>query len=149
MSDSLVLPGALQILADYEELRPMLCFGLYVIPDTIDLYIWHGLIVLRDGRYKGGKFRFILLVHPLYPADGARPVVVFLDKPYHPLVDSTSGILQLEMQFPKWVAGVDRLAPVVEYVRTVLTSDLVMDPKRSLAYNMEALSRYATTPRPT
>lgn len=136
-------PGPFQILADYEELRPFLSFGLSIIPDSIDLYLWHGVLFVREGRYRGGVFRFIIAAHPLYPSDGARPLVVFLDKPFHPLVDTRSGTLQVESRFTTWRGGIDRLPVVVEFVREVLTSDLVLTSSSGTAYNAEALRRYA------
>jgi ubiquitin-protein ligase len=135
-------PGALQLVSDYEEMRSLMTYGLYVIPDSVDLSLWHGLINVREGRYHGGSFRFIICAHPLYPADGARPLVVFLDKPYHPLVDSVTGALQIEARFTTWRGGVDRLPPVVELLREVLTTDLVLVPPSGKAYNQDAARLY-------
>ena len=55
------LPPALQLVADYEEMRSLMMSGLFVIPDGLDLSIWHGLLHVREGRYRAGTFRFILV----------------------------------------------------------------------------------------
>lgn len=140
------LPGALQLLSDYEEMRSLMVYGLYVLPDVLDLYIWHGLLIVREGRYAGGAFRFIVCAHPLYPADGARPLIVFLDKPYHPLVDALTGALQLEARFSTWRVGPDRLPPAIEFVREMLTSDTIQLPPSNAAYNKEAWRLFNNQP---
>jgi len=90
-------PGPLQLLSDYEELRTLMTYGLYVcttsriaapfasaltkrltplvqvMPDSLDLYLWHGLINIREGRYKGGSFRFILVRDNLFASRCRRP----------------------------------------------------------------------------
>lgn len=121
-------------------------YGLYVLPDVLDLYIWHGLLIVREGRYAGGAFRFVICAHPLYPADGARPLIVFLDKPYHPLVDPLTGALQLEARFSTWRVGPDRLPPAIEFVREMLTSDTIQLPPSNAAYNKEAWRLFNAQP---
>jgi hypothetical protein len=96
----------LVIVAEYDALRPALGAGLYVLPDSADLRVWHGAVMGRgqQSRYAGGVFRFVIGIPPCYPADGAvsRPVVVFIDRPFHPLVDPATGALALEARFPSW-----------------------------------------------
>jgi ubiquitin-protein ligase len=137
------LPSALALLSDYAEMRVLMSYGLWLMPDTLDLRVFHGLLAVREGRYAGGLFRFALCAHEQYPAaDGARPLVVMLPpRPYHPLVCAASGALQIEARFAAWRGGADRLPLVVELVREVLTSDLVLVPPAAggaRAYNAEA-----------
>lgn len=96
--------GLYQIVRDYDEVE--LSSGLYVFPDTVDFFIWHICIFVNAGPYSSGVFRAVLTVHPHYPAAGARPLFVFVDKPLHPLVDAATGALQLEARFPAWTAEV-------------------------------------------
>lgn len=129
---------ALQIIADYEDLRPHLAGGLLVLPDTVDLHLWHGAVIVHSGRYADGIFRFVVCIHPSYPAVDARPLVVLLDRPYHPLVDPDTGLLQLDVEYPTWRAA-DRLPLVVEFVRNVLTNDRVIEPRgRQRSFNPAA-----------
>jgi hypothetical protein len=88
----------LAILAEYDSLRSTVGAGLHVLPDGQDLHIWHGAVLGRGQgcRYTGGVFRFVVGIPPSYPAGGPgtlRPVVVFLDRPFHPLVDAATGVL--------------------------------------------------------
>jgi len=109
-----------------DDMRRHMVDGLFVVPDTVDLYVWHGLLAMSQGRYRGGLFRFIVCIHPTHPADNARPLVAFLDRPYHPLVDAETGALQIEARFASWRRDADRLPLVIEFVREVLASDLVL-----------------------
>lgn len=96
--------GHYQIVRDYDEID--LPPGLYVLPDPIDFFLWHVCIFVQSGPYSSGVFRAALIAHPHYPAAGARPLLVFIDRPYHPLVDPDTGVLQLEARFPAWTAEV-------------------------------------------
>lgn len=97
-------PKIYQIVRDYDELE--LTAGLYVLPDAVDLHLWHVCIFVRSGPYAGGIFRAVLVVHPRYPAIGACPLFTFIDQPLHPLVDPATGVLQLAARFPMWGAEV-------------------------------------------
>ena len=101
------LASALALLNDYAEMRVLMSYGLWLMPDTLDLRVFHGLLAVREGRYAGGLFRFALCAHEQYPAaDGARPLVVMLPpRPYHPLVCPASGALQIEARFAAWRAA--------------------------------------------
>jgi ubiquitin-protein ligase len=72
-----------QLVRDYDELE--LSSGLYVFPDICDPLVWHVCFFVHSGPYCG-IYRAVLSVHPTYPAAGARPVLTFIEKPFHPLV---------------------------------------------------------------
>ena len=155
--------GIYQIVRDYDEVE--LSSGLYVFPDTVDFFIWHVCIFVNAGPYSGGVFRAVLTVHPHYPAAGARPLFVFIDKPLHPLVDAATGALQLEARFPAWTAEVrtenrpappaghapcsrssfqDRLTHVVSLAREVLNplGEIHLPPPRLLPADTRAMRLY-------
>lgn len=52
---------ALAVFSDYDEMRSLMMAGLFVVPDCSDINIWHGLIHVREGRFRYGTFRFILV----------------------------------------------------------------------------------------
>ena len=49
--------------------------------------LWHGVQFVREGRYKGGVFRFIVVFPAGYPGDDMRPLITFVDKPFCTTVD--------------------------------------------------------------
>jgi ubiquitin-protein ligase len=149
------------IVRDYEDIRTHMTAGLYVIPDTRDIRVWHGCMIVRSGRYSGGIFRFIICFHPAYPANGtafissvhvendsypqcfhaisigtagAFPLCVFLDKPFHPLVDSVSGCLQLRAQFNLWPES-RRISEVILFIKEMLSHDIVVSPSTEKPFN--------------
>ncbi len=73
---------------DYRDLQYSGVSGLYVLPDPCDARLWHGVVHIRAGAYKGGCFRFHLRMAPDHPAEGAYPTVQFVDPVFHPLVSS-------------------------------------------------------------
>jgi ubiquitin-protein ligase len=77
--------GLFQIVLDYDELE--LSAGLYVLPDSVDLFVWHLCFFVRSGPYCGGVFRAVLTINRRYPGAGARPALTFIDKPFSPLVN--------------------------------------------------------------
>ena len=91
----------ISILFEYKLLQlygPL--FGIYVVPQLDDIYIWHCVIMVRQGFYKEAKFKFIMQFTAEFPR--APPKVIFLSKVYHPLVDYSTGDLDMSRIFPKW-----------------------------------------------
>jgi ubiquitin-protein ligase len=57
--------------------------------------VWNGHIIINDGLYKDGKFSFNILMPKEYPAK--IPEVVFNSEIYHPLINPTTGSLDVEV----------------------------------------------------
>lgn len=60
--------------------------------DTVTMIVWHGLMMVRFGLYKDGRFKFRMHFEefPQKP-----PKVYFISKVWHPLVELASGLLDL------------------------------------------------------
>lgn len=71
--------------------------GVYILPQFDDLRVWHGVVFVRDGPYKDGIFKFELIIPTTYPSNA--PEVNFLTKVYHPLIELTTGKLDLSVIF--------------------------------------------------
>ena len=65
--------------------------GIYALPSLDDASIWNGIIFVRSGYYKDGKFKFELHLHN-FPQ---QPRIFFISKMQHALVDLTSGEVEL------------------------------------------------------
>ena len=46
------------LLREYGQLYNHTQTGLFVLPDTSDENVWHGVVFIRQGLYEGGIFRF-------------------------------------------------------------------------------------------
>ena len=57
--------------------------------------VWHGVIFIRSGIYKGGKFKFLFEFPKDFPKK--RPNIRFTQKVYHPLIDTINGALDLDV----------------------------------------------------
>ncbi|KAF4706425.1 a1-alpha2 repression, partial [Perkinsus olseni] len=102
------------LLMEYRHLQDNAPRGLYVCPDVQDLLIWHCVLVLRQGHYKGAILKFVLRIPEDYP--NSAPTVQFSSRVYHPLVDEATGILM----------GRDYAVLVLAFVKKVFyRSDLI------------------------
>jgi ubiquitin-protein ligase len=64
------------------------------------IIVWHCVILVRQGFYKEGKFKFVMQFTAEFPK--VPPKVMFLSKMYHPLVDYNTGDLDIGRIFSKW-----------------------------------------------
>ena len=77
------------------------------------------MIFVRQGVYRDGIFKFKIIIPQNYPADDARPVVIFDTPLFHPLVNPETGELDMTKQFPSWKEGRDSLLLVLVYVKKI------------------------------
>jgi len=56
---------------------------------------WNGVIFVKEGAYKKGIFKFIIQINQSYPSKP--PIVIFLTKVIHPLIDIRSGVLDIKV----------------------------------------------------
>lgn len=70
--------------------------GIYILPQFDDIKIWHGVIFIREGYYKDGIFKFEISIPQNYPSKP--PEIQFTTKVCHPLIDLSSGKLDLAVK---------------------------------------------------
>ncbi|XP_052871916.1 protein crossbronx homolog [Anopheles cruzii] len=111
-----------KILTEYERLQSEDLGGVYVTPSYDNPFLWFGVIFVRGGLYKGGVFRFSVLLPNLFPNDSAIPVITFQSEVFHPLIRSADGVLDLSDAFPKWRAGETYIWQILKFVQFVFQS---------------------------
>ncbi|KAF4674593.1 hypothetical protein FOL47_008984 [Perkinsus chesapeaki] len=117
-------PRTCSLLMEYRHLQDNAPRGLYVCPDAQDLLLWHCILMLRQGHYKGAILRFVLVIPEDYPSSA--PTVQFSSRVYHPLVDEATGVLDISLAFPTWEPGRDYAVLVLAFVKKVFyRSDLI------------------------
>lgn len=105
------------LMAEYVLLQKQQLPGVYVVPSAGSALKWFGVIFIRYGIYQGGVFRFTLYVPHKYP-DSDPPIMV-LDPPiFHPIIDYTTGELDVKSAFQKWKRNVNHLWQVVQFARS-------------------------------
>ncbi len=80
--------------------------------------MWHGVLFVRTGVYRGAVWKFKLVAADAHPADCAPTVVFYPPLPFHPLVHPKSGILDLS-GFEPWDVDRHSLADVLTFLKAV------------------------------
>ena len=106
-----------QLLVEYTSLKTYAPLGMYVIPQLANMRVWHGVIFIRQGEYKGGVFRFKIEIPYSYPQ--TIPAVFFHTYVYHPLIHPETGELALGPQFPSWEPGKHFIFSILAYIKKI------------------------------
>ncbi|XP_067905558.1 AKT-interacting protein isoform X3 [Heterodontus francisci] len=92
--------------------------GVYVQPSYGSALMWFGVIFIRHGLYLDGVFKFTIYIPDNYP-DGDCPRLMFDMPVFHPLVDPTTGELDVKRAFTKWRRNHNHIWQVLMYARRV------------------------------
>ena len=109
------------LLIELKHLQKFCPSGIYIIPQSDNIKIWHGVIFPREGLYKNGIFKFQIKIPPEYP--NLPPTVVFVSRVYHPLINKNNGVLDLSKKFPKWEPIKCFLVRVIYYIQDLFYSE--------------------------
>ena len=93
------------ILMEYQQIQTRPPEGVYVIPSVRNILQWHGVLFVRQGPFKAGIFKFVVDLPNNYPESA--PVTQFTSKIFHPMVNPTTGVVDISSQFPTWTPGQD------------------------------------------
>ena len=131
------------LMIEYRNFRsPRHCpHGVYVVPSPTNVYEWHGFVVVDAGYFRGGVFRFIIHIPRDYP--DSMPSVEFTNKELvHPLVDPSSGQLELRNMFATWKPRTHRLCHVAQYIRNVFLESVLLNLSEGYISNKEAHNEF-------
>ena len=104
------------LLIELKHLQKFCPAGIYIIPQSDNIKIWHGIIFPREGIYRDGIFKYQIHIPPDYP--NSPPQVIFVSKVFHPLINS-KGVLDLTEKFPKWEPVKCFLVRVIYYIQEI------------------------------
>ncbi|XP_076111269.1 AKT-interacting protein homolog A-like isoform X2 [Mytilus galloprovincialis] len=104
------------LMAEYKLLMQQKIPGCYLMPSALSPLIWYGILFMRQGLYQEGVFRFKLTIPDNFP-DGECPSLVFDFPVFHPLVDPSTGELDVKRAFPKWRKNNNHVWQVLLYSR--------------------------------
>jgi len=129
------------LLMEFKKLKHQAPPGVYVIPSAYSLRLWHGVIFLRKGLYKNGIFKFFLKIPESYPDNG--PKVLFISQVFHPLIDASSGELDLSIQFPKWTPNKDYIVLLLAYIKKIFYNTSFWEARPGIrAFNQKAQQQW-------
>jgi len=69
--------------------------GIYLLPEFDNIRVLHGVIFVRRGLYRDGIFRFRVDLPMQYNDINTHPLITFTPPIFNPLVDITTGRLEL------------------------------------------------------
>lgn len=113
--------------------------GVYVQPSYRSALVWFGVIFIRHGLYQDGVFKFTVYIPDNYP-DGDCPRLLFDIPIFHPLVDSTSGELDVKRAFAKWKRNHNHIWQVLMYARRVfykIDTTSPLNPEAAVLYEKD------------
>ena len=113
--------------------------GVYVQPSFRSPLVWFGVIFIRHGLYQDGIFKFTVYIPDNYP-DGDCPRLLFDIPVFHPLVDPTSGELDVQRKFAKWIRNHNRIWQVLMYARRVfykISTKNALNPDAAMLYERD------------
>ena len=71
----------------------------FIFPKKDNIFEWDCFVMIKEGFYEKGIFRFIIHFKKTYPKE--IPTIVFKTEVFHPLI-SDKGELDLAQIFPNW-----------------------------------------------
>jgi ubiquitin-protein ligase len=84
-----------KIATEYKYLITGAPVGVYLLPEFDDIRKLHGVIFVRGGFYKNGVFRFRIDLPQNYNDINTHPLVTFTPPIFNPLVNMSTGKLEL------------------------------------------------------
>lgn len=124
------------IISEYKMLCSQDLKGIYVIPSSLNSFLWFGVQFVRQGIYKGGVFRFTITLPPNFPL-GDCPKVVFETQVFHPLINPENGELCTTWGFPEWRRN-NRIWQLIQYITKIFIKlDTKMTPINQEASSLQ------------
>ena len=109
------------LLIELKHLQKFCPAGIYIIPQSDNIKIWHGVIFPREGIYRDGIFKYQIHIPTDYP--NSPPKVIFVSRVFHPLINPKTSILDLSEKFPKWEPAKCFLVRVIYYIQEIFKLD--------------------------
>jgi ubiquitin-protein ligase len=128
------------LMAEYNMIQKEKIPGVYVMPSAKSALVWNGVMFVRQGIYQDGIFRFTVNIPANFP-DCDCPSITFTPPVYHPVIDPSTGSLDIIRAFHKWRRSVNHLWQILLYARRVFFK---IDTKEPL--NPEAADLYVNSP---
>jgi len=132
------------VLLEYERMRDLMPPGMYIIPSFESALTWHGTLFVRQGLYRGGVFKFELVLPGDYPE--SPPALRFLTKMFHPMVESGTGRIDVGAVFPEWRAGRDYASFLLPHLHRSLLRREYFSGSARKPLNIEARDLFIKDP---
>eukprot|EP01113_Clastostelium_recurvatum_P047684 TRINITY_DN8545_c0_g1_i1.p1 TRINITY_DN8545_c0_g1~~TRINITY_DN8545_c0_g1_i1.p1 ORF type:complete len:278 (+),score=48.71 TRINITY_DN8545_c0_g1_i1:30-863(+) len=93
--------------------------GVYVLPSSESIFVWHGVIFIRAGTYRSGfPFKFVINIPEDYPDTSPRLRVT--SDVFHPFISPSDGSVNVDAAFPTGFKEPRiHMRELVEYVKRI------------------------------
>ena len=88
----------LKIAIEYKYLMKHAPGGVFILPEFDSIRFYHGVIFVRRGLYRDGVFRFTLQLPDAYSSRNSHPLIHFTPPVYNPMVDPSTGSLDVSLE---------------------------------------------------
>ena len=111
----------LKLALEYKYLMKYGPSGIYLVPEFDNIRSFHGVIFLRKGLYRNGIFRFTLALPPTYNSANSHPIITFYPPIFHPLIDSTTGLVDLrcDPSLQEWSADKQYMITALLFIKKI------------------------------
>ncbi|KAF8655296.1 hypothetical protein AX16_003195 [Volvariella volvacea WC 439] len=89
--------------------------GMYIVPSTESLLIWHGVLFVHQGYYADAVLKFRLTFPSNYPEQP--PAVHFITDVFHPMIGQ-DGLFNLTPRLQPWRPAEHRVFDVLHWIKS-------------------------------
>ena len=110
-----------KLATEYKYLTTTAPAGVYVLPELDNLRILHGVIFVRRGLYRDGVFRFRIDLPITYNDVNTHPIVTFTPPIFNPLIDMTTGKVDLTVDesMKEWQPDKHFLVTCITFIKKI------------------------------
>ena len=127
---------------EYKHLKQHSPSGVYLLPSSTSLRLFHGVIFVRRGLYSNAIFKFTMELPEEYNSVDTFPRITFTSNVYNPHV-SPQGELDVKSAYPTWDPHRHYLVSVLTYLKKIFYIKSFGD---EATYNLEARELSRTHP---
>jgi len=109
--------GDYYLFMEFKKTKHLAPPGVYVLPSADNIRRWHGVIFVHNGYYKNGIYKFIIDIPKDYPK--VIPKILFTSKMFHPLINPTTGEVDVSVEFTTWGGHNTFIALLLGYVKKI------------------------------
>jgi ubiquitin-protein ligase len=112
---------AFKLAIEFKYLTKHAPAGVYVLPEFENFRTLHGVIFVRRGLYRDGIFRFRVDLPPEYNDVNAHPMITFTPPIFNPLVDPSTGRLDIGVDeaFKEWLPDRHFLVSALIFIKKI------------------------------
>ena len=123
------------LLMSFKVLSSLCPPGILLLPSIESTFHWEGVLFIHSGLFKGAILTFSIHFPSSFPESPNLPIVQFKSDIPHPLINSETGHLFLNVGFPKWRTQQDQVWHILHFIYYAFYS-----PEKVLKRSLELIT---------